>query len=370
MQVAIVGLGLMGGSLGLALRERGLAEVVGFDVDPDESAIALERGLVDRLASAPASAAADADLVVVATPVSVIPGVVAAALEGNDRATVTDLGSTKGHIVDAVPAGQAARFVGGHPICGSEAHGAAHARAGLFDGATWFLTPSAASDPARFADLHALVARLGARPVVIDADAHDRLVSLTSHLPHVLANVLALQVASAEVEGHRPLAATGGSFRDMTRVAGANAAMWTDILLDNRDAVLAAVRDAQDGLERIAGAIEQGDEAAIADWIHDAAAARREALALAHRTEAADLFELIVDVPDRPGAIAAIAQALSADGIGIREFALSHISAASGGEIRLVVGGGDDAERALARLHADGYNATAEPVGSDEGGAA
>jgi prephenate dehydrogenase len=336
MQVAIVGLGLMGG------------------------------GLVDRLAATADEAAAEADLVVVATPVSVIPVAAGAALQTNGKATVTDLGSTKGHIVDAIGGDGAARVVGGHPICGSEAHGAAHARSGLFEGATWFLTPSSASDPGRFADLHALVARLGARPVVIDADAHDRLVSLTSHLPHVLANVLALQVAEADVEGHRPLAATGGSFRDMTRVAGANAPMWTDILLDNRDAVLAAVRDAQDGLGRVAAALERGDGAAITDWIHEAAGARREALALAHRAEVGDLFELIVDVPDRPGAIAAIAQALSADGIGIREFALSHISAASGGEIRLVVGGADAAERALERLHADGYSATAEPVGHEE----
>jgi len=367
MQVAIVGLGLMGGSLGLALRERGLAEVVGVDLDADEAAVARERGLVDRIGATLADAVAGADLVVVATPVSRVPQIVGEVLAANPTATVTDLGSTKGRIVAAADAVDGTRFVGGHPICGSEAHGAAHARSGLFEDATWFLTPSPASDPVRFADLHRLVSRLGARPVAIDADEHDRLVGLTSHLPHVLANVLALQVAEAQIGEHRPISAVGGSFRDMTRVAGANPPMWLDILLDNREAVLAAVREAQGSLGEVADAIERSDADGLAHWIAAAAAARGEAIATAHRAEPGDLHEILVDVPDRPGAIAAIAQAVSAAGIGIREFSLSHISTASGGEIRLIVGGADETTSAVEVLRAAGYSATAEALTPAEG---
>jgi prephenate dehydrogenase len=359
MQVAIVGLGLMGGSLGLALRERAGATVVGFDASPEMAAVALERGCVDRVAASLEEACADAELVVVATPVSAIADVVAR-IPGD--ATITDLGSTKGAVIANVPAVQQARFVGGHPMCGSEAHGAAHARAELFQGATWFLAPTVDSDAERLAALHGVVTAVGARPVVIDADEHDAIVALTSHYPHVLANVLATQVADADVNGHRPLHSAGGSFRDMTRVAGANASIWVDILLDNRAAVLDALDEAQRRLGAVSDALRDGDAAFLADWIADAGAARSESLAVAHRTAPADLHELLVTVPDRPGAISAIAQALSANRINIEELALSHISPERGGELRIVVAGADNADRAVEVLRADGCDATASPV--------
>ena len=369
MRVAIVGLGLMGGSLGLALRERARAEVVGFDIADGEAAIALERGCVDRVAPTLAAACADADVVVVATPVSAIADAIEQATAATTTATITDLGSTKGELVAAVPAGVRARFVGGHPICGSEAHGAAHARAELFQGATWFLTPSVESDPERLSALHGTVAAIGARPVVIDPVEHDAIVSLTSHLPHVLANVLATQVGDADVNGHRPLHSVGGSFRDMTRVAGANASIWVDILLANREAVLAAVEDAQGRLGAVADALRAGDEAFLADWIAAAASARSEALAQAHRTTPADLHELLVTVPDRPGAISSIAQTLSAHGINIEELSLSHISPERGGELRIVVAGAGSADRAVDLLREDGCDATASSIVEGRGGA-
>ena len=120
-------------------------------------------------------------------------------------------------------------------MAGLELRGAQHAAADLFDGATWFLTPVAETDPERYRDLHAFTAALGATPVAIDPGAHDRLLALTSHLPHVLANLLITQAGAGRIDGHDPLAAVGGSFRDMTRVAGANARIWVDIYLENRE---------------------------------------------------------------------------------------------------------------------------------------
>lgn len=362
MQVAIVGLGLMGGSLGLALRERAGATVVGYDVSAAEAAAARERGCVDDVADSLAAACAGADLVVVATPVSAIAETVAAVADANPAATITDIGSTKGDVVAAVPEPARARFVGGHPMCGSEAHGAAHARPELFQGATWFLAPTVESDAARLADLHGVVTAIGARPVVIDAAEHDAIVALTSHVPHVLANVLATQVGDADVNGHRPLHSVGGSFRDMTRVAGANAGIWIDILLHNRDAVLAALDDAQQRLGAVADALRAADRAYLADWIADAAAARSEAIAVAHHAAPDDLHELLVTVPDRPGAISAIAQTLSANRINIEELSLSHISPERGGELRIVVAGSASADRAVALLRADGCDATAASI--------
>jgi len=363
MQVAIAGLGLMGGSLGLALREQAGVHVTGFDVDPAEAAVALERGCVDRVADSLAEACVGAELVIVATPVSAIAGVVEAVIVATDASvTVTDIGSTKGQVVAAVSAAGRARFIGGHPICGSEAHGAVHARAELFAGATYFLTPSVESEPARLASLHALVTAIGARPVVIDAAAHDRIVALTSHFPHVLANVLAVQVADADVDGHSPLHSAGGSFRDMTRVAGANPAIWVDILLDNREAVLAAVEDAQARLGVVAEALRTSDNTFLEEWIGAAGVARRAALAQAHRAAPEDLHELMVSVPDRPGSISSIVQTLSAGGINLEEFALSHISPERGGELRIVIAGEASAERAVALLTATGCIATRDAI--------
>src|SRR5205809_450779 len=134
-------------------------------------------------------------------------------------------------------------IVGWDPICGSETRGPENASPGLFEGATWFLTPVAQTDPDRHRLVHTFVAALGATPVAIDADAHDRLVAMTSHVPHVLANIVANQTGEARVEGHEPLAHAGGSLRDMTRIAGANPRIWVDIFLDNADAIRSALAE-------------------------------------------------------------------------------------------------------------------------------
>src|SRR5439155_4403548 len=144
-------------------------------------------------------------------------------------------------------------------VCGSEARGPAHANGELFAGATWFLTPVTETEPERYRMLHAFVASLGATPVAIDPLAHDRLVGLTSHLPHALANLLLNQAGSTRVEGHEPLSAAGGSLRDMTRVAGANPRIWVDIFLDNAPALRAALGEHRRLVEQLEAALEAGD---------------------------------------------------------------------------------------------------------------
>ena len=190
-RLTILGLGLMGGSLGLAARERaGVTTVVGLDPDengarPRSSAAASTRppAISRRRSPMPSWS-------LCARPSPRSPGVLAELAEAPAAATVTDIGSTKSGVVAAVPAGLRARFIGGHPICGMETRGAQNARAELFEGATWYLTPLADTEPARLRDLHRLVAALGATPVAIDAGVHDRLLAVTSHLPHALANLL------------------------------------------------------------------------------------------------------------------------------------------------------------------------------------
>src|SRR5919197_5984229 len=222
-RLAVVGTGLIGASVGLAARRVGVEEVRGWDLDGEALAVAGERGAVQP-ASSLEDAVDGAELAVVAAPVASLPAEVANVLEASQQVTtVTDVGSTKGPVARAVGD---PRFIGGHPVCGSEARGPAHASGELFEGATWFLTPVASTEPERYRTLHGFVSSVGAVPVAIEAEAHDRLVALTSHLPHVLANLLVNHAGAVRVDGHEPLSAAGGSLRDMTRVAGSNPRIW------------------------------------------------------------------------------------------------------------------------------------------------
>ena len=360
MRVAVVGLGLIGGSLALAAARAG-AEVVGYDPDADAVGIALERGAVAEAADSPGEAAGEAALALVCGPVAALPGLARAVLEAAPAGcVVSDVGSTKGAVVEAV--GDEPRFVGGHPVCGSEARGMDNARADLFEGATYFLTPVAQTDPACHRRVHGFVSSLGARPVAIDPIAHDRLVAITSHLPHAIANALVNQAGAGRIGGHDPLAAVGGSFRDMTRVAGANPRIWVDIFLDNRGALLEGLREHGRRLDELTGALEREDAGYLARWIAEAAGNRRRLLEAAYPATPEELFRVRVHVPDRPGVLSGITQALGAEGINIEDFELHHVSADQGGNVVVTVAGEDEARRAVVLLEAQGYGAIAVPA--------
>jgi prephenate dehydrogenase len=348
---------LIGASVGLAARAAGVTDVRGWDVDPGALQVAAERQAVEPAASLE-EAVGDAELAVVAAPVAQLPAEVGAVLAASGSATVTDVGSTKGPVTQAVTD---ARFIGGHPVCGSHTHGAAHANAELFRGATWFLTPAAATDPQRYRLLHGFVASLGAVPVAVDPQAHDRLVALTSHLPHALANLLLNQAGASRIDGHEPLAAAGGSLRDMTRVAGANPRIWVDIFLDNADALASALAEHRRRVEQVERALADGDAGFLARWIAEASGNRRRMLAEAYEQPGA-LQRLRVHVPDRPGVLAGITQALGAERINIEDFELQHMSRERGGTLTLLVGGEDEAARAADVLEAQGYQVVVSPV--------
>lgn len=279
MRIAILGLGLIGGSIGLAARGQPGVETVGYDPDPAALAAAVEIGAVGLAAGSVEEAVSDADLVFAAAPVSVLPRVVAAALAAcPDGCVVSDVGSTKRSLLGAL-AGLpgAARFIGGHPLAGSERSGATHARADLFDGAIWFLTPAADAQPEALERLRALVLALGAEPVELDAAAHDRLLARVSHLPHVLANLL-MSAVGGDAEEQR-LAAAGPSFRDATRVAGASTEIWTDIYLANADMLIAAIDETVAGMQRVRDLLHDRDRAGLSDWNERVARQRRRVAA-------------------------------------------------------------------------------------------
>jgi prephenate dehydrogenase len=359
-RLALVGTGLIGASVGLAAKRAGAERVTGFDPDSSALSVAVERGAVDDAADSLEAALGDAELAVVAAPVAQLAREVAAVLEGSPEAcTVTDVGSTKAAICAA--ADGSPRFLGGHPVCGSEARGPEHASAELFQGATWFLTPLPQTDADRYRLVHGFVSGLGATPVAVEPEAHDRLVALTSHLPHALANLLVNQAGATSVEGHDPLLSGGGSLRDMTRVAGANPRIWVDIFLDNAEPVRASLAEHRRRIERLEEALEAGDAGFLARWIGEAAGNRRRLLEVVYPDPGA-LHRLRVHVPDRPGILAAITQALGVERINIEDFELQHLSPERGGVLMLLVTGERQAQRAAELLEAQGYGVVLSPV--------
>ena len=231
---------------------------------------------------------------------------------------VSDVGSTKGELVAAL--GDDERFIGGHPLAGAETAGVENARADLFEGARWYLTPTERSSGVLYDRLQRAVAGLGARPQAIDAGAHDRLLATISHLPHVVANALAAEAAAELSRDSERMPEVGPSFRDTTRVAGSNPAIWADIFASNREAVADSVEAVARRLGEAAELIRGGDRDAVAAW-HAAAGEDRRRL-LESELEAGPLRELRIVVANRPGTIAALALALGEAGVNIEDMAL------------------------------------------------
>jgi len=342
VRLAIVGVGLIGGSIGLAARERLDAGVTGFDHSSEALAAARRRGAIDAAAGSLEEAVEGAEAVFVAVPVGTLCDVAAAALEAAaEDCVITDVGSTKRAVVGALAD---PRFVGGHPLAGAETSGVEHARSDLFDGATWYLTPTGHTSGVLYERVYRLIHRLGAKPTAIDPATHDSILASVSHLPHVLANVLVAQAAGTLDAGEVPLPATGPSFRDATRVAGASSSIWTDIYMSNRDALAAQIDEAIARLNDVRAALAQGDASTITDW-NDAAAGDRRRL-LEAQLAGGDLFELRVSVPNRPGVIARMALELARAGVNITDMALYPTADMSEGVVALWLAGEEAALRA------------------------
>jgi prephenate dehydrogenase len=351
-RLAVVGTGLVGTSVALAARRAGVA-CSGFDAD---AGVLAEASALGGLSGAPslAEVVSGAQMVVVAVPAGSAAAVVREVLAASGPdVVVTDVTSTK----RAVAAIEDPRFVPGHPVAGGATGGPRRASADLFDGATWFLAPTEATGADALALVERFVSALGARPVRTDAAAHDRMLALTSHLPHALANLLMLRVAEAAATDDAPLAHAGASLREMTRVAGANPTVWADIFLENADEIASALDGFRGSADELDQALRGRDRAAVEASIAAAAEARERMLGFAYRTEAAQINRIRVRVPDRPGVLARITQILGAAGVNIEDFELRHVSPEYGGVLVILVAGADTAELARSLLRREGYAA-------------
>ncbi len=355
--VAIVGVGLMGGSLGLALRGLGGVEVRGADPDPEALRVAVAVGAIGVASASVEEAVAGARAVVLGAPVARLADLARRALAASSPdCVVTDLGSTKAGVVGALTPAERQRFIGGHPVCGAERTGVAFARRELFRGATWFLTPGAEARPDLFQRLHGMVSSVGARPVAIDAGVHDRLMALVSHVPHVLAGALVNQAADTAPEGREALRSAGPSFGDLTRVAGSNPPLWADILLANAEAVIEALSAFTGRLAQVERALREGDRDWLLGFVGDAATARAR-LREPEAAGPAEPVRVVVAVPNRPGAISEIALVLGHAHINIEDLTFRPGPPDAEGELVLVLDGPDAAARAVRMVGERGYGA-------------
>jgi prephenate dehydrogenase len=357
MRLAVLGVGLIGGSVGLAAHEHlEHAEVAGYDSDPEVLARGRELGALDTAAGSVAEALAGAEACFVCVPVGALADLVRDALAcAGEDCVVTDVGSTKRLIAGAA---YDPRFVGGHPVAGSESAGVEHARADLFQGAAWYLTPGERSSGLLYERLHRIVATFGARPAAIDAGTHDRLMATVSHLPHVLANVLVSQAASTLSEESEALPRVGPSFRDATRVAGANSRIWTDIYLANAEAIASGIDEAVERLQRVAGLLRGGEAERVEGWNESARDDRRRLLEA--ELAGGPVHELRVTVPNQPGIVAQAALALGRGGVNILDMALAPAADMRTGAISFWIAGDEASARARELIEELGY-----PVASD-----
>jgi len=340
----VVGCGLIGGSIGLALRERGW-HVTGSDDDAAHADRALELGALDVVGTD-----GEAELTFVATPAGAVVDAAWAALAGSG--VVTDVGGVKASIVAGV---DHPRFVGGHPMAGSEQEGVDGARGDLFQGAVWVLTPTAITDDDAHTLVRSVVTSLGAEVVELPPARHDALVAIVSHVPHLTAATLMTMAAEGAEEHRALLRLAAGGFRDMTRIASGHPGIWPDICAENRDAIVAALEELEASLRKIRDVVAAGDRSSLLDVLERARAAR---INLPSRVASmADMAEVRVPVPDRAGVLAEVTTLASELGVSIADLEIAHSSEGQAGVLVILVPT-SSVERFTGGLIARGYRSS------------
>lgn len=357
IRVAVVGTGLIGTSVAMAAGRVG-CEVSGWDAD---AAILAEATRRSGLRPFPTleDAVRDADVVVVATPIGTVPELVARSLAAAPDAVITDVGSIKSHLLLEVQRrateGDMPRYVPGHPMGGSERSGPEHASASILDGIVWVLTPAGSANPQMTHRLESWVLRIGARPVRMDAGRHDRLVAFVSHLPQVASTALMALVATEEADEPDILMLAAGGFRDLTRLASSNPALWSDILLANAPQIAGAIDLYVARLQELRDAILGGAGPRVEQTFAQAKEAR---LKLAAKPQVrSGVAVLQVPVPDRPGALAQLTAALGEGGVNIEDLQIVHSPEGGRGTVHLTVAAGS-AAAAVSVLSGHGFDPT------------
>lgn len=324
----VVGLGLIGASVALALREAGWT-VTGSDLDEAIVEVARGSGVITGT-----ELSDEHRLVVIATPADVVAQTAKAILReySHPALIVTDVAGVKSAIVNDVPD---PRFLAGHPMAGSELRGLAGARANLFQGCTWVLTPTESTTPETYGVLHGALRELGANVVAVNADDHDRLVAIASHVPHLLAGALMNEASRVAEHDAVLLQLAAGGFRDMTRVAAGDPGIWPDVLFENRAAISRSLLALEERLAALRVALNNDDHEVVSRDLLSAASARRQLPGRALNSE--NLAYLRVAVSDQPGVLAAVTRAASEMLVNIYDIEIAHGIEGKSGTLLLAI---------------------------------
>ncbi len=341
-KVTIVGCGLIGGSIAFALTKQG------WDVSVVDQDSAVEQQALAVGAATQIGVDSEADLVVVATPVRRVAKTVAK-IAAETSAVITDVGSTKAQICSEV---ESTRFVGGHPMAGSELDGLAGAKADMFEGAMWILTPSEETDESAFTFVRRIVRSLGATAVVLDPQTHDTLVAEVSHVPHLTAATLMNQAATSSLDHSLLLRLAAGGFRDMTRISAGRAGIWPDICFANKAAITTSLDALVTSLSEVRQLVEREDHEGLLQHLETARLAR---LNLPHGFGSYDeVSEVTVTIANESGHVAKVS-ALAADlEINILDLDINHAVKGTEGSLRLLIDS-QSALRLAKALEAQGY---------------
>jgi prephenate dehydrogenase len=347
----IIGTGLIGGSIGAGLRRQGWT-VTGDDIVPARAARAFELGAIDTAGIDP-----EASVAFVATPAGAVADTVERALEELPMAVVTDVAGVKTPVVERV---SDPRFVGGHPMAGSEQEGVEGSDPDMFEGATWVLTPTVHTDAVSFAIVRSVVVTLGANVVELPAARHDDLVALVSHVPHLTAATLMNLAADTALEHATLLRLAAGGFRDMTRIAAGDPIIWPDVCAENQAGILEVLDRLLGALTEVRRVVADGNRDVLFKLLERAREARTNLPARA--PSPADMVEVRIPVPDRPGVLAEVTTLLGEMGINIHDFEVAHSAEGDKGVLVLVI---DSAASARARdaLHEREYRCSFRPLG-------
>ncbi len=347
-KIAVIGLGLIGGSLALSLKNANKDFIIsGYDIKGESMNIARYRNIIDVMAGSYKEAVSDADLIIIATPISKIVGVVNHIKNYLKKgAIITDVGSAKEKIVKSVseilPEG--VFFIGGHPMAGSENEGILGATPDLFRNTFYILTPTDTTISEPLITLHSLLTKIGAKVISIDPREHDENVALISHLPHILSTNLVDMIDDKQKNMKNLFKLCAGGFRDMTRIAAANTKMWLDISLENKDKLIKSIDSYIEYLNRFKTSLRKNDSESIKKHYMKAQEARINLPKYVEK-DISNLYEIRVAVPDKAGVLSEITLAISSHGINIEDISIFHSTEFSGGGILKVLVQGEDAGR-------------------------
>ncbi|GGE57512.1 prephenate dehydrogenase [Priestia taiwanensis] len=360
-RILLIGVGLIGGSIALAIRRKHDVHLVGFDTNKEQEKIANTMNVIDEVAMNLREEVAKADVIIFASPVEHVCTWIEeiASYTFKEGVIVTDVGSTKGKIMTCASklTERGIAFIGGHPMAGSHKSGVASAKAHLFENAFYLLTPSSSTTAENVETMKQLLDGTGAHFIVMSAEQHDELTGLVSHFPHLIAASLVQQIRSYAQEDELITRLAAGGFRDITRIASSNPEMWRDIMKQNTDNMVLFLKQWIGEMQEVCAMLEEGDGEKVLTYFEEAKV-YRDSLPVRKKGAIPSFYDIYVDVVDRPGEIATITALLAKHEVNLINIRILEMREGVMGVLRLSFQEENDCERAKQLLQEHTYDVT------------